>query len=306
MTDLVDLSDKRVVVTGASRGLGRSYAIALGRAGAAVVVNARDTAVGKEVADEVRKAGGRAVVSGLSVADPDEAAGLIAVCVEEFGGIDSLVNNAAQSYSVDAWEDTPTRQAELMTTNVLGTMWTGNAAIVHMKKAGGGSIINSASGSAIGSARGAAYSGSKGAVLGITYSWAEELAPYGIRVNAVSPFAKTSNNIANGPHPDNVAPLVVWLVSDLSKSITGQNIRLVGDNLCLVAPPTRVGQPTVTSPTWDVETIDKAFKGEFDGKLHTVGQLLKTVSQVWAQEPGAPPTPFAPVDLGPKNLAPKK
>ncbi len=121
----------------------------------------------------IQKAGGQAVVSPLSVSDPAAAAALISVCVERFGGIDSLVNNAAQSYSVDAWADDPARQAELITTNVLGTMWTGNAAIAEMKKTGVGHIINTASGSAIGSARGAAYSASKGAaVLAITYSWA--------------------------------------------------------------------------------------------------------------------------------------
>ncbi|MEV6910594.1 SDR family oxidoreductase [Amycolatopsis sp. NPDC051071] len=261
------LSGKAVVITGAGRGLGRAFAHHAAAQGAAVVVNDVDADVAQVVADEIRERGGRAVVNGRSVADAEHAAGLIEQCVAEFGAIDGLVNNAGVSYRADPWADDPARMREVVEVNVLGPLFCGTAAAKVMCERGGGVIVNVGSGSMIGQRRAAAYSASKGAVASMTASWAADLIGYGIRVNAVAPVAWTrmaqnDPTVVQTPEhtPERVAPLVTFLLSDLSAGVTGQILRFRGDILCVLRQ-TAIKDPVLERASWTVEDIADAVGG---------------------------------------------
>jgi NAD(P)-dependent dehydrogenase (short-subunit alcohol dehydrogenase family) len=269
------LEDKAVVITGAGRGLGRAYAIHAAGHGAAVLVNDIDSGLAEEVAGRIRESGGRAVAGGQSVADPDQAVALIDQCLAEFGKIDGLVNNAALGYHAPPWEADLGRMRELIEVNVLGSLYCGSVAARAMHAQGSGVILNVASGSLLGQRGAPAYSASKGAVASMTYSWAADLAEHGIRVNAVCPKAWTrmmeadpKAPVLSNPRetPDRVAPLVTYLLSDLSAGITGQLIRFVGDKLCLVRQ-SAVKEPVLLREHWEVEDIAKAFEGELADAL---------------------------------------
>lgn len=280
------LDGHAVVITGAGQGLGEAYAEHAAASGAAVVVNDIESELAEQVADRIREAGGRAVASGESVADPDQAGRLIERCVTEFGKIDGLVNNAGIGHHVDPWEDDPARIREVMEVNALGTLYCGVAAIKHMHGQGHGVILNTTSGALLGQPLAAAYSASKGAVASVTYSWASDLAPYGVRVNAVCPLAWTRLTLAdpNGPRfgdpsktPDLVAPLVTYLLSDLSAGITGQVIRLTGKELHIVAQ-SAIKQPVLRRDRWSVEHIAEAFAGELADAFESHPRLRWTIT----------------------------
>lgn len=261
------LEGKAIVVTGAGRGLGRAYARHAAAAGAAVLVNDVDAGPAGRVAAEITDAGGCAWADHGSVADPAHAAALIRRCVELFGGIDGLVNNAGVRYSADSWRDDPGRIRELMDVNVLGSLYCGMSAAGAMRDRGGGVIVNVVSGSMLGTARATAYSTSKGAVASMTVAWAQEFAVAGIRVNGLSPLAWTRMAAAdpNAPStpddtPDRIAPVVTYLLSDLSAGLTGQLIRFTGDRLCVVRQPAITG-PVLTRDRWEVADVAAAFAG---------------------------------------------
>ncbi|MBN6041364.1 SDR family NAD(P)-dependent oxidoreductase [Amycolatopsis sp. 195334CR] len=264
------LQGKAVVITGAGRGLGREYALHAARAGAAVVVNDVYGEPAREVAALITEAGGRAEVSTRSVADAGEAAEIVDQCVRAFGTIDGLVNNAGLNYQAPPWDDDPARVRALVEVNVLGTMFTGMAALRVMRERGSGVIVNVASGALLGKRGGAAYSASKGAVASLTYSWAADLTELGIRVNAISPLAWTRMveadrveraRLSRDLTPDLAAPLVTFLLSDRSAGVSGQLIRLRGEKLHLVRQHS-VKEPVLTRPHWDVEDFAAAFDGE--------------------------------------------
>jgi NAD(P)-dependent dehydrogenase (short-subunit alcohol dehydrogenase family) len=264
-----------VAITGAGRGLGRAYALHAAAAGAAVVVNDVDGDLAELVTALIRADGGRAVASCQSVADADQAATVVERCVAEFGAIDGLVNNAAVSYHAPAWLADPGRMRALVEVNVLGPLYCGTAAARVMRDQGSGVIVNVGSGSMLGHPGATAYSASKGAVASMTFSWAVDLAPHGIRVNGVCPLAWTPMMEADpragrlcGPEltPDRIAPLVTYLLSDLAAGITGQLVRFIGDKLHIVRQPA-VKAPVLVRDRWEVEDIAAAFEHELAGAL---------------------------------------
>ncbi|KZB87274.1 SDR family NAD(P)-dependent oxidoreductase [Amycolatopsis regifaucium] len=267
------LSGKAVVITGSGQGLGRAFAHHAAAQGAAVVVNDVDADLAHEVAGEIRALGGRAVPHGGSVADAGQAAGLIDQCVAEFGALDGLVNNAGVNYRADPWDDDAVRMREVVEVNVLGPLYCGTAAAKVMRDQGGGVIVNVGSGSMIGQRRAAAYSASKGAVASMTASWAADLTAHGIRVNAVAPVAWTrmaqhDPNVVQTPQhsPDRVAPLVTYLLSDLSAGLTGQILRFRGDILCVLRQ-TAIKDPVLEREAWTVEDIAEAIDGDLRAAL---------------------------------------
>ncbi|MFD5092207.1 SDR family NAD(P)-dependent oxidoreductase [Amycolatopsis thailandensis] len=262
------LSGKAVVITGAGQGLGRAFALHAASHGAAVVVNDVDGDLAREVAGEIRSLGGRAVANDRSIAEAASAAGLIDQCVTEFGSLDGLVNNAGVNYRADPWADDPAKMREVVEVNVLGPLFCGTAAAAVMCERGGGVIVNVGSGSMIGQRRAAAYSASKGAVASMTASWAADLAEHGIRVNAVAPVAWTrmawkDPSVVQTPEhtPERVAPLVTYLLSDLSAGVTGQILRFRGDILCVLRQ-TAIKDPVLERETWTVEDVADAVGGD--------------------------------------------
>ncbi|MGQ0837988.1 SDR family NAD(P)-dependent oxidoreductase [Actinokineospora sp.] len=270
---------RAIVVTGAGRGLGAAFAADLAGAGAAVVVNDVDAAAADAVAAEIRTAGGCAVADPHTVADPEQAAAIVERCVAEFGAIDGLVNNAGLTYEAMPWEDDPVRARAVVEVNVLGVVYTGLAAIRHMRAAGRGSIVNVSSGAALGQRTIGVYAASKGAVASLTYSWALDLEDSGIRVNAICPKAYTrmvSGSARASRHtppehtPDRVAPLVRFLVSDRAAGITGQLVRCTGSELHIVGQP-YFKAPILRRESWDVDSVERAFVEVFGAHLEPFG-----------------------------------
>jgi NAD(P)-dependent dehydrogenase (short-subunit alcohol dehydrogenase family) len=262
------LDSRAVVITGAGRGLGRAFARHAAGSGAVVVVNDVDAEPAHETVAAIEADGGRAVVSVGSVADPAYARKLITLCRNRFGRLDGLVNNAAIGYHARPWEDADAgRTRALVETNVLGPLHCGTAAAEVMVAQGNGVIVNVTSGSMIGQRGAAAYSASKGAVASMTYSWAADLASRGVRVNAVSPIAWTRlmaadpNGNPDAHPPERVAPLVTYLLSDLSAGITGQVLRLADGHLHAVRQPAII-RPVLHQDVWTPEEIAAAVDGE--------------------------------------------
>lgn len=266
------LEGKAIVITGAGRGLGRAFARHAAAEGAFVVVNDVDAGPAAETAAEI---GANAVASTRSVADPEQAAALISTCVDSFGRLDGLVNNAGLNYKAPPWADDPARIRELIEVNVLGAMYCGTAAAERMHAQGSGVILNIASGSIVGQRNAAAYSASKGAIASMTFSWAADLAEHGIRVNALAPLAWTRmvwdnaqarEAYGTNPPPERIAPMATYLLSDRSAPMTGQLIRATGDKVHIVRQPA-IKQPVLQRDEWDVDEIAAAFEGELAGAL---------------------------------------
>jgi NAD(P)-dependent dehydrogenase (short-subunit alcohol dehydrogenase family) len=277
---VTSMTGKAVVVTGAGRGLGAAYATLAAREGAAVVVNDVDVDQAREVVAGIEARGGRAVADGSNIATWDGAGALVAHCVEAFGAIDGLVNNAGIFRLANPYDQDPDDFRAVIEVNLLGTAYCGLHAIRAMTR---GSIVNVTSGAHAGSADMGAYGASKGGVASLTYAWAVDLAGSGIRVNAVSPNAQTrmaetfekhlgdraqKQNI--GKAPEQNAPAVVYLLSDLSAAVHGQVVRMDGAELSLIRHPAVIGAG-VEDPQWTVEAVATAFEGELAGCLQPLG-----------------------------------
>jgi NAD(P)-dependent dehydrogenase (short-subunit alcohol dehydrogenase family) len=277
------LSDKAVVVTGASRGLGRSIAVAVAAAGAATVVNGRDADNIAALVAEIEAAGGRAVGVVGSVAEEAVADRLVSTCVESFGKIDCLINNAGVVRDRTTLRMTADEFDDVIATNLRGTWLCGRAAARAMKESGGGHLVNIVSNVAFhGSFGQSNYAAGKAGAAALTRSWAYELARYGIRANAVWPVAVTdmtqvvidravqAAEAAGEPvptagaiglgDPDEVAKLLVYLASDLAKDINYQMITFNGGRLSLWTHPTEV--EVRDRRRWTVDEIAAAFGGD--------------------------------------------
>jgi NAD(P)-dependent dehydrogenase (short-subunit alcohol dehydrogenase family) len=267
------LDGKAVVVTGAGRGLGRAYALHAATSGAAVVVNDVDAGPAEHVVGLIHGSGGRATASIGSVADPRRAAAAIERCLDAFGRIDGLVNNAGVRYQAPLCADDPRWMRALIEVNVLGSMYCASAAARAMRAQGSGSIVNVGSLAMVGRPTAAAYSASKGAVASMTVAWAAELAEQGVRVNCVCPVAWTRMAQADSrapataaDTPDRIAPVVTFLLSDLAIGITGQLVRYVSDKLHIVGQVS-AKEPVLRHNGWDTDDIARAFATKLAGAL---------------------------------------
>ncbi|HKS44364.1 MAG TPA: SDR family NAD(P)-dependent oxidoreductase [Amycolatopsis sp.] len=296
------LPDRAVVVTGAGRGLGEAFAVHLAQAGARVVVNDVDAELAVRTAATIREHGGRAVASGHNVADPEQAQAIVDLCVDEFGAIDGLVNNAGLNYEAMPWQEEPARVRQLVEVNVLGVMYTGIAVIKAMTAQGrGGAIVNVSSGASLGQRKLGVYSASKGAVASLTYSWALDLEEVGIRVNAICPLAHTrmvwqsERSLRSCPPdrtPSRIAPLVLFLLSDDAEGITGQLVRCNGPQLHIVGQP-YLKEPILARQTWDTDTVRSAFDEVFSAHLEPYGLEKRVPPRLrkWTETP-SPSSPL--------------
>ncbi len=264
------LTGRVVLITGAGRGLGAAYAAAVADQGATVLVNDIDPVTADAVVARILAAGGQAVARPADVADWAAAGALVDGCVAEFGRIDGLVNNAGVFGLAFPHQPEPALFRQIVDTNLMGTLACGTAALVHMRAAGSGVVLNVTSGEQMGKSASAVYGATKAAVATLTYSWSADLSDSNVRVNAVSPNAHTamadvyraffgtagSQNVGIAPEVN--APLVVYLLSDLSRDVRGQVIRLAGRELTLCTHPA-LSEPVLTD-NWTVTAIDEAFR----------------------------------------------
>jgi NAD(P)-dependent dehydrogenase (short-subunit alcohol dehydrogenase family) len=185
---LARLKGKVCLITGAGSGIGQASARLFAKEGAVVVVADIDQKAAKATVAGIRKVGGEAVAELVDVTDETQTVALAARVVKRFTRIDVLFNNAGISGVGDVEETKPDLFDRVMTVNVRGVYLMSRAVVPQMIKQRSGSIVNMSSCIAeIGLARRVSYAASKGAVLAMTKSMQVDLAPHGIRVNALLP-----------------------------------------------------------------------------------------------------------------------
>jgi len=238
------LAGKVAVVTGASKGIGASIAKSLAAEGASVVVNYASSKDGaEEVVSAITKSGGKAVAVKGDVSKAADAQAIIDAAVNNYGRLDILVNNSGVYEFSPISDITEEHFHKHFNVNVLGLLLTTQAAVKHLKE--GGSIINIGSlVTRIVPAGSAVYTGTKGAVDAITGVLSRELGPKKIRVNALNPgMVETEGTHAAGfigsefqkgavaqtplgriGQPDDIASIAVFLASDDSGWLTGEQL----------------------------------------------------------------------------------
>lgn len=242
-----DLTGKVVIVTGASRGIGAAAALALGKAGATLMLTARDGGLAGDVAEAVTEAGGRATARACDVSDYAAAEALVAETVGRFGRVDALVNNAGVIEPIARIEDSdPAIWARNIEINLIGAYNAVRAVLPGMIGQGGGTIVNVSSGAAIRPLEGwSAYCTGKAGMHMMTRAIHLELAEKGIRVFGFQPgTTDTDMQVlirASGLNPisqiprGNLTPVahpaaaIVYLCTAAADDLNGQEFSLRDD-----------------------------------------------------------------------------
>jgi gluconate 5-dehydrogenase len=243
-----DLSGKIAFVTGASRGLGRSFALTLARAGADVAITSRTLESLEAAKKDIEDLGRRCLSVVLDVRSPDSIASATTAVHAHFGRIDILVNNAGCNIRKPAldvtWEDWNT----ILDTNLRGPFFVAQAVARHMVEQGGGRMINIGSVTSVAGYAGLGpYGASRGGIKQLTMSLAADWGPRGVTVNCLAPgWFKTSQNAMMYEDVDWVRYLsekiplrrpgaledlegaLVFLASDASRYVTGQTLLVDG------------------------------------------------------------------------------
>jgi NAD(P)-dependent dehydrogenase (short-subunit alcohol dehydrogenase family) len=243
--------NKAVIVTGATSGIGQSAARAFGREGASLVLVGRNEAALAAIAEDVQRAGGGAVCCVADVTTAEAPAEIVGRAVQEFGGVDVLVNAAGVIASGTLDVTTDEVWDAMMSVNVRAPFRLMRAAAPHLVSRKG-SVVNVSSVNGLRSFPGVlAYCVSKAGVDHLTRCAAIEMAPLGVRVNAVNPGvtvtnlhrrsgmdetqyaaflerSKTTHPLGRPGDPDEIAALIVFLASDRAAWMTGETIPIDG------------------------------------------------------------------------------
>jgi 3-oxoacyl-[acyl-carrier protein] reductase len=244
MTAAGSLSERVVLVTGASRGIGAEVAARAAAEGAIVAVHYGQSIEGAErTLARVREAGAQGATFAADLADPHQATSLVEGVLATFGRLDGLVNNAGRTQVGPFLEMPPEEWDAVIATDLSAAYHTCRAALPGMVGRGSGSIVNVASRlGQMGIAETAAYSAAKAGLIGLTRALAREFGPTGVRVNAVAPgmtITEMTTDLAESDEgrrrlrdmplgrfgrADEVAEAVVFLLSDASSLFLGQTL----------------------------------------------------------------------------------
>ena len=249
MASLQILAGKRILVTGAARGLGRDFAQAAAEAGAAVVMADILADLVQSEAEKLAHAGFQVSAVSIDLSQKQSIQHAVQTAVEALGGLDGLINCAALATGVGGVDMMGYDEAlwdRVMTVNVKGTWLVSQACVPHLRASGQGKIINIASDTALwGAPKLMAYVASKGAIISMTRSMASELGPDNICVNTISPgltLVEATEYVPQSRHelyvngraiqrqqlPQDVNGTAIYLLSDMSSFVTGQNIPVNG------------------------------------------------------------------------------
>jgi NAD(P)-dependent dehydrogenase (short-subunit alcohol dehydrogenase family) len=245
---------KRVLITGASLGIGKATAERFASEGAQLLMTARRADLLEDAASEIREAYGAAIHTyPMDVSCAADVQGMVQFALEKWGGIDVLINNAGICREGNFLEATEQHWDETMAINLKGHFLVAQAVAREMVKAGSGTIVNMSSTNGLaGEAGYSAYNASKAGNLLLTKTMALELAPYGIRVNCVAPgyivtpmsqaldsnqrvfwYARDKIPLGRPATPDEVASVFAFLASDDASFITGEAVIIDGGQLAV-------------------------------------------------------------------------
>ena len=239
LTQLFDMTGRVVIVTGGTRGIGRALAEGYVAAGAKVVVASRKAAACQEMEAHLRKLGGEALGVPTHLGELDALRALVQRTVDAFGGVDVVVNNAANALALPHGAYTPEAWTKSLDVNLRGPVFLVQQALPHLEKSRHAAVLNVISGAAyLFSASVSLYAIGKAGLMAATRSMAAEFAPRGIRVNALSPGTVDTDMVRNNPpeaqaemtklqllprmaHPDEMVGPALMLTSDAGSFITG-------------------------------------------------------------------------------------
>jgi NAD(P)-dependent dehydrogenase (short-subunit alcohol dehydrogenase family) len=243
---LFDMTDRTVLVTGGTRGIGLTLAEAYVLAGARVVVASRKPDACEEAAKHLRGLGGKAIGVPTHLAEVDSLGALVQRTVDEFGGLDVLVNNAANALAQPLGQVTPEAWDKAYAVNLRGPLFLVQEALPHLKDSDHAAVLNLVStGAFLFAPMLTMYAGAKAALMSYTRSMAAEFVSFGIRVNALAPGPVDTDMMRKNPQdaiddmvggtlmkrlatPDEMVGAAMLLTSDAGSYMTGQVIIVDG------------------------------------------------------------------------------
>jgi NAD(P)-dependent dehydrogenase (short-subunit alcohol dehydrogenase family) len=281
------VAGKVAIVTGAGRGIGRGIALLLAREGARVVVcdigaslegAGTDASPAHDVVDEIKKGGGDAIASTLSIAEPKNADEIVKAALTAFGRVDILVNNAGilrdRIFHRMSWSD----WSDVLAVHLNGSFNMSRACAVQFREQNSGAFVHMTSTSAlVGNFGQANYMAAKFGIVGLSRGIALDMQRFKVRSNCIAPFAWTrmiDSIPAETPGekarvermqqmtPEKIAPLTVYLGSDAADGITGQIFGVRNNEIFLFSQPRPV-RTIHRSDGWTPEKIEQQLKGAF-------------------------------------------
>lgn len=247
--------ERVAIITGAGGGLGRAYALRLAQEGAKVIVNDINPETAESCVDEIVTSGGKAISNTHDITDYDAAGEIVKKAITTYGDLHAVVNNAGNNHDRMFTSLTPEDWDAVMNVHLKGHFCISSHAAQYWRaqskdgKAVNARIINTSSGAGLfGSVGQSNYSAAKGGVLSLTLVQAAELRRYGVTANAIAPQARTGmtsgvfEDMMKPPDdgsfdefdPANVAPAIVWFVSEHSRAVTGRCVEIYGGKLSLI------------------------------------------------------------------------